>query len=235
MTSVASENSANAAANINGFSTEEGTGKCYFRPALFWQVVREFHIVDAGLEFRMNFESKVNEARFPSSLDLESNPAQLAVAKERATSIVQDKDGREDFRLLSMKLRNFCTWGKEEEVKNIIRTCYVTKDVAVPALHEACRFGFLNIVKLLVSAKTPASAFGTQSAKNCLHIACENGHEEIAKFLIVHGFSSQAGVMAETNVTNGLSPFAILRQNDMGMMAKRLETLMKETFPTSKE
>ena len=107
---------ANVAANINGFSTRDSSGKCYFRPALFWQVVREYHIVDAGLEFRMNFESKVNEARFPSSLDLESQPSQLAVAKARALSIVSEKEGRDDSRLLSTMLRNFCTWGKEDEV-----------------------------------------------------------------------------------------------------------------------
>ena len=127
-------------------------------------------------------------------------------------------------------LRNFCTWGKENDVREIIRTCYVTKDVAVPALHEACRFGFLNIVKLLVSAKTPACTHGAQSGKNALHIACEQGHEEIAKFLISNGFSSRDDVMAKTNVADGLTPFQILRQNDMGMMAKRLESLLDQTF-----
>ena len=34
--------------------------KIYFRPALFWQEIQPWHVVDAGLEFRMNFETKKN-------------------------------------------------------------------------------------------------------------------------------------------------------------------------------
>ena len=60
--------------------------KVYFRPALFYQEVREFHIVDSGLEFKMDFETNVNHARFPNTVKIEENSSRLQQKKKACTN-----------------------------------------------------------------------------------------------------------------------------------------------------
>ena len=69
-------------------------------------------------------------------------------------------------------------------VKTLVSTCYVTKAIAIPALLEAISNGHEELVKFLVlEAKTPTTEFCSKSTmKNPLHVAAENGHENILNF-----------------------------------------------------
>ena len=213
-------------ANLAGLAFQQQE-HCYFRPALFYQTVQPWHVADAGLEFRLNFETQFNEARFPNTIDFQTHPERLEELKKKATCIVAE--GRDDRPRLLRRLRNATTWNRPEEVLELIRTCYVTKDIALPALHEASASGFLSIVELFIQAGTSPEDVGPESTKNALHIACENGHEEVARYILTNMPSKEA-VMSKTLDARGLNAFEILRENDMGMMARRLEALTVSTF-----
>ena len=75
-----------AVADVTSLAT--AGDKVYFRPSLFYQEVREFHIVDSGLEFKMDFETNVNHARFPNTVKIEENSSRLQQMKEKACTIV---------------------------------------------------------------------------------------------------------------------------------------------------
>mmetsp|Transcript_13268 Transcript_13268/g.15328 ORF Transcript_13268/g.15328 Transcript_13268/m.15328 type:complete len:253 (-) Transcript_13268:507-1265(-) len=202
-------------------------GKCYFRPNLFWQEVQSWHIADAGLEFRLNFDTKVNQARFPNSVDFESNRAQLEKCKLEACRIVVQ--GRDDSRAVEERLRNAVAWNKPDGVEEIIRTCYVTKEIAVNALHEACNTGILSIVNILLRAGTPAFEFAEGKTMNSLQSACLNGHEKVAALLIENlRFRNEA--LCLTRDARAKNALDLLRDNDMRMMANRLDTIIQQRF-----
>ncbi len=184
----------------------------------------------------MNFENGLNEGRFPNTLNIESNPARLEEAMSKACQLVDSTDGRSDFHVLEERLRNACSWNKKEEVVEILRTCYVTKEIAISALKEASLLGHIGIVRILLDAGTPGAEHGQGSSKNALHVACENGHEDICRLLISY-MRSNHEVMALTLDARSCTAFEILRSNDMGMAAKRLESFALETLEseTSRE
>lgn len=207
--------------------------KCFFRAQLFSQVVQKWHMVDPGLEFNLNMETGINTAKFPNTLNLEDaeNKDRLDEAMRLACRILPPAQGRGDGAKLQKRLLGAATWGNAEDLKYLIRSCYVTERDALPALAEACSMGHVNCVEILLAAGVSACEPipGSATEKNALHVACENGQEECARLLI----SSVKG-MDEVNKTckcpEDMTCFDLLRKNDMNGMARRLEAHANSVF-----
>lgn len=205
--------------------------KIYFRPALFWQEVQPWHIVDAGLEFRMNFETKKNEARFPSSLEIESNPNRLEDLKRKSRCTVPSQDGRDDKAALEKRLCSAATWNRHEEVNLLLMTCYVTREIAIHALFEAVSRGSVESVELLLLADANlVTMLHPKYGKNVVHVAAECGQEKILS-LLVELAPSRRDIVDTRDEKRGLSVFDILRANDMGGILRRIQKTIKRKFP----
>ena len=205
-----------------------------FRPQLFWQEVRPFHQIKyAGLDIKMNFSTGVNQARFVSTVNIEDgSPEAQARVLSGATTIVpkESRIDRRDEDKVSTMITAAATWGKEEEIEYMLRSCYVTEDAALPALSEAAFRGFENCLRVLIKAGVSAwkcSPSSLSSEKNALHVACESGNEKIAKILID---SMPSREKVELVDGNGNTAFDLLRRNDLEGMARRLETFTTEKF-----
>jgi predicted GNAT family N-acyltransferase len=192
--------------------------KCYFRPALYWQTIHDWQCADAGLEFRMNFTTKVNEAKFSSDVTL--SQSSLTKCRAEQLCIVPESAARPDTIKLSERMRNAATWNKPDDLEHLIRTCYVTATVAIPCLIEASKRNFIDVVTLLLQAGANPITTDPTSNKSALYVACEGGQEDVAKLLIV--------ATKTTNSQAVLAAIQVARNNDMGFMARRLEALWKE-------
>eukprot|EP00943_MAST-04B_sp_MAST-4B-sp1_P000081 g81.t1 len=209
--------------------TDGISDKVYFRPALFYQVIQPYHIVDSGLEFKMDFDTKVNKARFPNNVDFKNNPDRLALLKKQACKIVNESKKRDDWQNLLQRMKNAATWNDLETVKTLVQTCYVTPEIAIPTLLEAISNGHIDVVKFLIEvAGTPSNEFCSQSTiKNPLHVAAENGHENILQMLLSN-LSTKEDCLVPTNDVTKQTIIDILKNNDMGMMAKRIINILQE-------
>jgi hypothetical protein len=198
--------------------------QCFFKPALFYQQMQSWHIADAALEFKMDMATGINQARFPSAgIDLESGPEdRLQQAINEATKVVEVGRGYHDALIVAEKLRDTCTWGDDDFLRYLIRSCYVTEDVALPALGEACGRGFRNCVVVLLEAGVSGTKAipNTSLCKNALHIACENGQEACAMEIVDAMISS---TQMDERTSNGLTALEILKNSDLNGMARRLE------------
>jgi GNAT superfamily N-acetyltransferase len=222
---MASSSSSSAAA-----AGVAGVAKIYFRPALFWQRVRPWHVADAGLEFRMNFSTRVNEARFPCSIKMPE--ARLAALRKEAARIVPDGEGRGDGAALEKRLCDAATWGGD--VAELLRTCYVTRAVAVAALVEAAARGQLGAVRALLAAagdsRKLAFELHPKYGKNALHAAAERGEEEVLAAL-VRCAGDAADVYGVREAAGGLTALGLLRARDMSGIARRVGALVRRMFP----
>ena len=213
-------------------ATATSSSKCYFKAALYWQRVHAWHVADAGLEFRMNFTTNVNEARFPGGVNIENGPPErLAQMRARARKIVPDADGRDDSAALEKRLCDAATWGQHDKIGEILETCYVTRAVAVPALVEAASKGNVECVRELITADA-GLAFDVypKYGKNAFHAAAERGHEEVLK-LLVRCARNRAEIYGIKDSSRRLSAFGLLRANDMSGIARRVSLLAKRLFP----
>lgn len=215
-------------------STIESTEQCYFRAQLFYQTVQPWHIVDVGLEFDMNISTGINRARFPNDLALEApgNEARLAEAIQGSLTIVPPESRRGDESVIRKKLESAVTWGNEDELKYLLRSCYVTEANALPALAEASMRGCEGCVAVLLQAGVSGSATIPNSSanKNALHTACEYGQEECAK-LIISSFNNANDIYKTcTSGADEVTCFDLLQRNDMKSMARRLEDHCKTIF-----
>jgi hypothetical protein len=205
-------------------------GYCDFRPQLFYQDLQTWHLAGSALEFRMNFSTGINQARFANDADIEAPGSEEALrsAMRNATTLVNSAQSDEDENEVTIRLSNAVTWQDTDQVEYILRSCYVTHQAVLPALAEACTRGLEGIVHTLLLAGASASAFlPSQSQqqgaiqKNALHVACENGHEACAVLLIENMHSREEIYLKP--VFSDLTAFDILRRQDLGGMARRLE------------
>jgi len=206
-------------------------GRSFFRPALFWQeLLEDGHVCDAGLEFKMNFETGKNQCRFPTKgMPIEDDAERLAAAVKAQTTVVPESQARDDTEVLSKKLLAAATWGDAELVARLLRTCWVTQSVALPALAEAAARGKEQVTAVLLRAGVdPARVVpGRPSGKNALHLACEAGQEATASLLLdARWMPNSAAVMRRTAA--GFTFLELLRNQDMGSVARRLEAALTE-------
>mmetsp|Transcript_45712 Transcript_45712/g.107746 ORF Transcript_45712/g.107746 Transcript_45712/m.107746 type:complete len:303 (-) Transcript_45712:73-981(-) len=219
---VTSANFFENAANRERYGTSTG-GRPYFRPALFWQeLLPDGHVCDGGLEFRVNLATGINECRFPTGgVEMELDPERLATAFKQQTAIVRNSKARDDTACLSRQILSAATWGDAALVGRLLRTCWITEAVALPALAEAAARGFTEVVAILLAAGVkPASVVPERpGGKNSLHLACEAGQEATAMQLL-EAMSTPAEVGAKS--TDGSTFVDLLRAQDMGGIARRL-------------
>ena len=198
--------------------------KCYFRPSLYFQLIKDWQAADAGLEFRMNFTTQQNEGKFPSSINL--SETSLAKCRAEQLHIVPASAARPDGANLSPRLRNAATWNQPEDMEHLLRTCYVTSELALPAFVEAAKRNYLDIIKLLLQAGVKATDVDSMSGKSAIHVACENGQEDAARLLVLSASStSNTSTKVDCAIQDA---FQVARHNDLGFMARRLEALYKE-------
>lgn len=209
---------------------QENVAFCYFKPALFFQQVQNWHIADSGLEFKMDISTGINQARFMTDgIDLELWPADRKnQAIETAEKIVSDAQGRGDSAALSRRLFESSTWGDHESLQYLLRSCYVTEETAVPAFTEACHKGFCTCVAVFLKAgMSPTKRIQESTGKNAFHIACQNGHEECA-MLLLEAMESREDALLLTD--SGETGFQLLRNNDMCGIARRLDNILVTKF-----
>jgi GNAT superfamily N-acetyltransferase len=199
--------------------------KIYFRPALFWQPIEEWQCADAGLEFRMNFTTRVNEGKFPG---VELSTKSLERCKRDQLKLVPNSSARPDGVHLVQRLRNAATWQQPDVLEQMICTCYVTAELVAPCLIEAAKRNFVNIVSVLLKAGASSTRIDASSGMNALHIACEHGQEDVAT-LLVECSRKREDVFMKTRSSK--TCFELARANDLGFMARRLKALVDQKFP----
>lgn len=126
-------------------------------------------------------------------------------------------------------LTTAATWGDAAEVGKLLRCCYITHQTALPALAGAASFGYVEVVRLLLQAGCSASATvpGRPGGKNALHVACDAG-QEAAAVALVEAMASRSQFEAKDG--GGLSAVELLREADMGGIARRLDAKATAVF-----
>jgi hypothetical protein len=199
--------------------------RCVFRPQIFYQEVSSWHICEASLDFKMNITTGINRAKFITDIELEEGPDErYNEAILNATKCVSSDLAKSDASLVTKKLVAATTWGDNENLGYILRSCYCSIESCIPSLLEASKRGFALCVRTLLDAGVPAASSDSQWNKTALHAACEAGQEEIASLLISRMTSiSEVYIKCGFGETDRFSAFDILRGNDMSGIAKRLE------------
>ena len=177
----------------------------------------------------MNMTTNINQARFSptsSTVDIEENPERLQEAIIAATHVVDEKETHvEDGYVVTEKLTCACTWGDEELVARILRSCYVSEVMALPALAEAVCRGDVSIVRLLLQAGVSAWKKNINIDKSAFHMACEVGSEEMCN-LLLDSMPGHKDIMYMKN-GKGRNGLEILRDSDMMGIARRVEERME--------
>lgn len=188
-------------------------GKLRFRASTTYQEVLDDHLLPTGLEIQMDVSSGKNLARL--------SPGQSA-----------DYAGAKDnYPMVSAALRQAATTDNASLAKALVATCFYDAATMSPALLEASARGFGDVVDVLLAggmAKADPVAVDATEGQSALHRAMTNGHEDICKKII--DTLSSAGDARPKN-KQGLDPFEATREEDMGMVAKRLEKYLAERFP----
>ena len=96
---------------------------------------------------------------------------------------------------------------------HLLSSCYCTQASLGPALLEACRHGNLENVHLLLHAGAQAAVQPPGENKCALHVACESGHEEVARALVS---SDPSCVHCQSSALSDRTPLDVARDNDMG-------------------
>eukprot|EP00420_Gonyaulax_spinifera_P026614 CAMPEP_0197914226 /NCGR_PEP_ID=MMETSP1439-20131203/78161_1 /TAXON_ID=66791 /ORGANISM="Gonyaulax spinifera, Strain CCMP409" /LENGTH=226 /DNA_ID=CAMNT_0043536129 /DNA_START=65 /DNA_END=745 /DNA_ORIENTATION=+ len=197
-----------------------GPGRFLFRGQLFWQELLPEHVATNQLEFRIGMgDDKRNYARIPSDhytavpdLMEDGDPRLIAAA-------VCLPEGRQDEAEVAAVVRAAASWGDRPKLRRLLASCFVQRRACAGAICEAAAKGHEEVVQELLRAGASPNADDGAARKTALHFACEQGHESIAK-LLLEGRADMQAVDAK-----GRTPCELAREQDLGMMAKRLEKL----------
>eukprot|EP00411_Alexandrium_monilatum_P047973 CAMPEP_0175460932 /NCGR_PEP_ID=MMETSP0095-20121207/67899_1 /TAXON_ID=311494 /ORGANISM="Alexandrium monilatum, Strain CCMP3105" /LENGTH=560 /DNA_ID=CAMNT_0016761969 /DNA_START=15 /DNA_END=1693 /DNA_ORIENTATION=- len=199
-----------------------GSGRMLFRGHAFWQELLPEHAVGAGLEFHVGLDSGRNLARLVRSgsskrigkpkLLPDDDPKYMAAAV-----CVPDSGTRPDAELVEKAVVAAASWGDRYRLRRLLASCHVPARLCVGALSEAAGRGHEEIVSELLRARASPSASSSAIRKTPLHFACEQGHEGVARLLL--GAKAQLGAADSA----GRTPCDLAREQDLGMLAKRLE------------
>ena len=197
---------------------------CEFRPAWFYQRVSAWHVCDAGLEFKLDFGSDDNLARLctrgPGLVEPAGLAERAALRRTRAR-VVEVEDERGDAAAVAERIRSAAEGNNAMGVEYTIRTCFASARMCAPALMVAAKNGYFDVARVLLDAGIPPDVLlPERRGKRPLHIACEQGHESVARVLI-EALPSAADDMDDS----GFTPIELARRNDMGGVARRLDAL----------
>jgi len=144
----------------------------------------------------------------------EDDPRYLAAAVCVST-------GRDDEGELQKALRATASWGKVLHLRRLLASCHVPASACGGALVEASERGFEEVVaELLRAGAYPGATDGSAHRKTALHFACEQGHEGVARHLLA------AKADLKSTDASGRTPCDLAREQDLGMLPKRLEKLV---------
>eukprot|EP01063_Lacrimia_lanifica_P021962 TRINITY_DN29672_c0_g1_i1.p1 TRINITY_DN29672_c0_g1~~TRINITY_DN29672_c0_g1_i1.p1 ORF type:complete len:254 (+),score=97.95 TRINITY_DN29672_c0_g1_i1:34-795(+) len=187
-------------------------GKVMFRPHPFWQRIRDVHIAPAGIEFNMGMDGAGTFGRLQTKRVAEPDGEFAATV----TRVVPDDKGKGDTECLAGLLREAAGAGDVEELRDLVRSCYVVRAAAEPAVCEACLQNKPDAVRFLLDAGAPADA--VFSGKAALRFAVENSAEACAQHLI-DDLDAPAVYAADAQ---GRTAFDAAKAMDLGPLAKRL-------------
>lgn len=195
-----------------------GPGRLMFRGHDFWQELMAEHVTAAGLEFHVALDTGRNLARKPSNRhDRQPKPLKEDdPTYEAAARCIPDSDpAQQDEAEVEKAVKAACSWGNRSRLRQLLVSSFVPARCCFGALCEAAARGHEEIVRELLRAGVPPTA--RDAGKTALHFACEQGHEGLAQQLLAAGADLRATDSA------GRTPCELAREQDLGMLAKRLE------------
>merc|ERR1711879_760217 len=129
--------------------------------------------------------------------------------------------GRQDESEVSIALRAAASWGGQEQVRRLLASTFASPHSCEGALCEAASRGYTDVVAELLRARASADSCSS-GEKTALHCACEQGQEETAKLLL------SGGAALHAKDATCRTPCDLAREQDFGIMAKRLEAFYSE-------
>ena len=194
-----------------------GPDQLFFKPCLVYQKLLDEHVVDAGLELRVDMTSGLKEARFNGGLNISDDSDRARSILDRQLRCIADSDEHArlgDGPTVARRLAAAASWGDASLTAHILRTCYVTVGQASEVLYAvAGQGGSPGVVELLLRAGAELREFDGRTA---LHAALSNGHEEVAAALV--------DIATPDVVATALQ---LARANDFGPIARRIEARIR--------
>ena len=194
-----------------------GPDQLFFKPCLVYQKLLDEHVVDAGLELRVDMTTGLKEARFNGGLNISDESERARSILTRQLRCIADDDEHArlgDGPTVARRLAAAASWGDASLTTHILRTCYVTVGQASEVLYAvAGQGGSPDVVDVLLRAGAELRQFDGRTA---LHAALGNGHEDVAAALV--------SAATPDVVTTALQ---LARANDFGPIARRIEARLR--------
>ena len=193
-----------------------GPDQLFFKPCLIYQRLLDEHVVDAGLEVRVDMTTGLKEARFNGGINITDEERMRSILDRQLKCI---DDNSEYARLgdgptIARRLAAAASWGDVALTTWILQTCYVTVGQASEVLYAvAGQGGSPDVVDVLLRAGAELRPFDGRTA---LHAALGNGHEEVAAALVAF---ATPDVVADA--------LQLARANDFGPIARRIEARIR--------
>ena len=193
-----------------------GPDQLFFKPCLVYQKLLDEHVVDAGLELRVDMTTGLKEARFNGGINITDEDRVRSIL-DRQLKCIDDNDEYArmgDGPTVAQRLAAAASWGDVALTTWILQTCYVTVGQASEVLYAvAGQGGSPDVVDVLLRAGAVLRTFDGRTA---LHAALGNGHEEVATALVA--------AASPDVVTTALQ---LARANDFGPIARRIEARIR--------
>ena len=193
-----------------------GPDQLFFKPCLVYQKLLDEHVVDAGLELRVDMTTGLKEARFNGGINITDEDRMQSILARQLKCIADDDEYARmgDGPTVARRLAAAASWGDAALTAHILRTCYVTVGQASEVLYAvAGQGGAPEVVDVLLRAGAELRPFDGRTA---LHAALGNGHEEVAAALVD---------MATPDVVS--TALQLARANDFGPIARRIEARVR--------
>ena len=194
-----------------------GPDQLFFKPCLVYQKLLDEHVVDAGLELRVDMTTGLKEARFNGGINITDEDRVRSIL-DRQLKCIDDNDEYArmgDGPTVARRLAAAASWGDAALTTHILRTCYVTVGQASEVLYAvAWQGGSPDVVDVLLRAGAELRRFDKD--RTALHAALSNGHEEVATAL---------GAAASPDVVS--TALQLARANDFGPIARRIEARIR--------
>lgn len=195
-----------------------GPDQLFFKPCLVYQRLLDEHVVDAGLELRIDMTSGLKEARFNGGFNISDDLDRTRSILARQLRCIADADEHArlgDGPTVARRLAAAASWGDVALTTHILQTCYVTVGQASEVLYAvAGQGGSPDVIDVLLRAGAELRPFDGRTA---LHAALGSGHEKISAALLAVASPEVVATAVE-----------LARANDFGPIARRIEARMRE-------
>ena len=133
-----------------------GPDQLFFKPCLVYQKLLDEHVVDAGLELRVDMTTGLKEARFNGGLNISDDSDRARSILDRQLRCISDDDEHArlgDGPTVARRLAAAASWGDVALTTWILQTCYVTVGQASEVLYAvAGQGGSPDVVEVLLRA-----------------------------------------------------------------------------------